>query len=44
MGIGLVRLLFDNWGARLSQTMDQRRLKLAFAGFLALVAVNMLGF
>lgn len=44
MGISVVSLLFANWGARLSQTMDQRRLKLAFAGFLAMVAVHMLGF
>ena len=44
LGISAVSLLFANWGARLSQTMDQRRLKLAFAGFLALVALHMLGF
>lgn len=44
LGISAVSLLFVTWGARLSQTMDQRRLKLAFAGFLALVAAHMLGF
>jgi uncharacterized protein len=44
IGISAVSLLFANWGAKLSQTMDQRKLKLAFAGFLALVAVHMLGF
>jgi uncharacterized membrane protein YfcA len=44
MGISLVSLLFANWGARLSQTMDQRRFKPAFAGFRALVAVHMLRF
>jgi uncharacterized protein len=43
-GISAVSLVFANWGARLSQTMDQRRLKLAFAGFLALVALHMLVF
>lgn len=44
LGISAVSLLFANWGARLSQTMDQRRLKLGFAVFLAVVAVHMLGF
>jgi uncharacterized protein len=44
IGISAVSLLFANWGAKLSQTMDQCKLKLAFASFLALVAVHMLGF
>jgi uncharacterized membrane protein YfcA len=44
LGISVVSLVFANWGARLSQTMGQRRLKLGFAGFLALVALHMLGF
>jgi uncharacterized membrane protein YfcA len=44
LGISVASLVFANWGARLSQTMGQRRLKLGFAGFLALVALHMLGF
>jgi uncharacterized membrane protein YfcA len=43
-GISAVSLLFANWGARLSQRMDKRKLQLYFAGFLALVALHMLGF
>jgi uncharacterized protein len=44
VGISAVSILFANWGARLSQRMDKRKLQMAFAGFLALVAVHMLGF
>lgn len=44
LGISAVSIVFANWGARLSQRMDKRKLQLAFAGFLALVAVHMLGF
>jgi uncharacterized membrane protein YfcA len=44
VGISAVSLLFANWGASLSQRMDKRKLQLAFAGFLALVALHMLGF
>ena len=44
VGISAVSMLFANWGARLSQRMDKRKLQLAFAGFLALVAAHMLGF
>ena len=44
VGISLVSILFANWGARLSQRMDKRKLQMAFAGFLALVAAHMLLF
>ncbi|WP_296511026.1 sulfite exporter TauE/SafE family protein [Rhodoferax sp.] len=44
VGISLVSLFFANWGARISQRMDKRRLQQAFAGFLALVAAHMLFF
>lgn len=44
IGISAVSMFFANWGARLSQRMDRRKLQLAFAGFLALVALHMLGF
>lgn len=44
VGISLVSILFANWGARLSQSMDKRKLQMAFAGFLALVAAHMLLF
>jgi uncharacterized membrane protein YfcA len=44
VGISLVSILFANWGARLSQRMDKRKLQMAFAGFLALVASHMLLF
>jgi uncharacterized membrane protein YfcA len=44
VGISAVSMLFANWGARLSQRMDKRKLQRAFAGFLALVAAHMLGF
>jgi len=42
LGISLVSIFFANWGARLSQRMDKRKLLQAFAGFLALVASHML--
>lgn len=44
LGISAVSIAFANWGARLSQRMDKRQLQRAFAGFLALVALHMLGF
>lgn len=44
LGISAVSIVFANWGARLSQRMDKRKLQLAFAGFLALVALHMLIF
>ena len=44
LGISAVSMVFANWGARLSQRMDKRKLQLAFAGFLALVAIHMLVF
>jgi uncharacterized membrane protein YfcA len=44
LGISLVSILFANWGARLSQRMNKRKLQQAFAGFLALVAAHMLLF
>jgi uncharacterized membrane protein YfcA len=44
VGISLVSMFFANWGARISQRMDKRRLQQAFAGFLALVAAHMLFF
>ncbi len=42
LGISAVSLLFANWGARLSQRMDRRRLQIGFAAFLAAVAGHML--
>jgi uncharacterized membrane protein YfcA len=44
VGISLVSILFAHWGARLSQRMDKRKLQMAFAGFLAIVAAHMLLF
>lgn len=44
VGISLVSMFFANWGARVSQRMDKRRLQQAFAVFLALVAAHMLFF
>ena len=44
LGISAVSMFFANWGARISQVMDKRRLQLAFCLFLALVALHMLGF
>lgn len=44
LGISAVSMFFANWGARISQVMDKRRLQLAFALFLAMVAVHMLWF
>lgn len=44
LGISAVSILFANWGARLSQRMDKRKLQWAFAGFLAMVAAHMLLF
>ena len=41
-GISMVSIFFANMGAGLSQKMDKRKLQLAFAGFLALVAAHML--
>lgn len=43
-GISLVSIVFANWGARLSQRIDKRKLQIGFAGFLALVAGHMLLF
>lgn len=43
-GISVVSIFFANWGARLSQRMNKRKLQMAFAGFLALVAAHMLLF
>jgi uncharacterized membrane protein YfcA len=42
IGISCVSMFFASWGARLSQQMDKKKLQLAFAGFLALVAAHML--
>lgn len=42
IGISCASMFFANWGARLSQQMDKKKLQLAFAGFLALVAAHML--
>lgn len=44
LGISAVSMFFANWGARMSQVMDKRQLQLAFALFLAMVAIDMLGF
>ena len=44
LGISALSMFFANWGASLSQRMDKRKLQLGFAGFLALVALHMLGF
>lgn len=44
LGISAVSMFFANWGARISQVMDKRKLKLAFAVFLAMVALHMLAF
>ena len=44
LGISAVSMFFASWGARISQVMDKRKLQLAFALFLALVAIHMLGF
>ena len=44
LGISAVSMFFATWGARISQVMDKRKLKLAFALFLAIVAVHMLTF
>ena len=44
LGISAVSMFFANWGARISQVMDKRKLKLAFAAFLAMVALHMLAF
>ncbi len=41
LGISAASLFFANWGARLSQRMDRRRLQKFFAAFLAIVALNM---
>jgi uncharacterized membrane protein YfcA len=42
LGISASSVFFANWGARLSQHLDRRLLQRLFAGFLALVAINML--
>lgn len=42
LGISAVSMVFANWGARLSQRMDRRRLQQGFAAFLAAVAAHML--
>jgi uncharacterized membrane protein YfcA len=42
LGISASSVFFANWGARLSQHLDRRLLQKLFAGFLALVAINML--
>ena len=44
VGISAVSMFFASWGARISQVMDKRKLQLAFALFLALEAIHMLGF
>lgn len=44
VGISMVSMVFANWGARWSQKLDKRKLQMAFALFLALVAVHMLAF
>lgn len=44
LGISAVSMFFATWGARISQVMDKRKLKLAFALFLAIVAIHMLTF
>ncbi len=44
MGISAVSMLFANWGAQVSQTMDKRRLQWTFAAFLSAVALHMLVF
>lgn len=44
IGISVISVVFANAGARLSQRMDKRKLQMAFAGFLALVAAHMLFF
>jgi len=44
LGISAISIVFTHWGARLSQRMDKRKLQLAFAGFLALVALHMLSY
>lgn len=44
LGISAVSMFFAGWGARISQLMDKRKLQLAFALFLAMVAAHMLGF
>lgn len=44
LGISAVSLFFSKWGAQLSQTMNKRRLQMAFAVFLAAVALHMLLF
>ena len=43
-GISAVSMLFANWGARVSQAMDKRRLQMTFAAFLSMVALHMLLF
>lgn len=42
LGISAVSMFFAKWGAQVSQTMNQRHLQLAFAAFLAAVALHML--
>jgi uncharacterized membrane protein YfcA len=42
LAIGSVSIYFANRGAHISQTLDKRRLKRLFAGFLALVSLHML--
>lgn len=44
LGISAVSMFFARQGARISQVMDKRKLQRAFALFLAMVAVHMLGF
>lgn len=44
LGISAVSMFFANWGARISQVMDKQKLRLAFAAFLAMVALHMLAF
>lgn len=44
LGISAVSMFFASWGAKISQVMDKRKLQLAFALFLAAVALHMLGF
>lgn len=44
LGISAVSMFFANWGARISQVMDKRRLQFTFSIFLAFVAAHMLFF
>lgn len=43
-GISAVSMFFAHCGARISQVMDKRKLKLAFAAFLAMLVLHMQAF